>query len=120
MGDNARETFIAEFGEGQADAIEAAVAGHLDQDAAVSGGLHPHARDNYGSQPFRYVFLYAIGRECVTRFAGDHGVTADVDAMRAWATDPERGNLGGHDGDIPDYLALLGGAYAGWVAEVAS
>lgn len=104
----ARETFVARFGEDQAEAVEAAAREHFD-----SAWSEAHRGDNFGSDEFRYWFLLAIGYECVTRFRGDHGITADVDAMKEWARG--EGQLGHHDGDPPDYLALMVGVYQDWI-----
>lgn len=114
--DQARDTFVARFGEEQAQAIEAAARQHFDSDGGFGG---THADDNFGSQPFRYWFLKAIGYECVTRddFRAEHGITADVVAMQCWAQSPFEGNLVEHDGDVPDYLAVMAGAYRDWIPE---
>jgi hypothetical protein len=106
----ARDSFVERFGEDQAVAIEAAAKGHFGDQSAF-GGIHDN--DNLGSDEFRYWFLLAIGYECVTRYRGDHGITADVDAMKEWARG--EGQLGHHDGDAPDYLALFAGAYEDWI-----
>lgn len=106
----ARDTFVAQFGEDQAVAVEAAARSHF-EDQSAFGGVHDG--DNFGSDEFRYWFLLAIGYECVSRFRAVHGITADVDAMKEWARG--EGQLGHHDGDVPDYLALMAGAYEYWV-----
>lgn len=108
----ARETFTARFGEDQATAIEAAARQHFDSNSTFGGS---HDGDNLGSEPFKYWFLLAIGHECVSRpaFREEHGVTADVDAMKEWSLG--EGDLASHDGDIPDYLALICGGYEGWL-----
>lgn len=106
----ARETFVARFGEDQAVAVEAAARTHFG-DQSTFGGIHDS--DSFGSDEFRYWFLLAIGYECVTRFREHHGITADVDAMKEWARG--EGQLGHHDGDPPDYLALMVGVYQDWI-----
>lgn len=96
-----RGHFAATFGEDNAEAIMSAAIQH-------QNGVH----DNRGSDPFKWALLIAIGHGCLTRFAGDHGITATEDDMKAWAL--EHGDLGDHDGDC-DYLALMCGAYKGWL-----
>jgi len=112
MTDTARETFVARFGEANAVAIEAAVTKHRAFDSDV---LDIHANDDRGARPFQYDFLYAISRECVTRFASAHGITAEESDMRKWACDPDAGDLARFEGSVPDYLALICGAYDGWL-----
>lgn len=117
--DRIRATFAQRFGEDQAALIEQAAQAHYAEDSMrLSLEFHlpsPHGTDNFGSSPFRYWFLLAIGHECVTRFASDHGITVPEAELRKWAlTD---GQLGEHDGDIPDYLAIIVGQYAGWIAH---
>ena len=107
---NARDSFSARFGEDQAAAIEVAAKSHH-ADQSAFGGIHDN--DNLGSDEFRYWFLLAIAYECVTRYREHHGITADVDAMKEWARG--EGQLGHHDGDVPDYLAMLVGAYEDWI-----
>ena len=107
---NARDSFVARFGEDQAAAIEAAAKSHF-SDQSAFGGIHDD--DDLGSDEFRYWFLLAISYECVTRFRKNHGITANVDAMKEWARG--EGQLGHHDGDVPDYLAFMAGAYQDWV-----
>lgn len=87
----ARETFVARFSEGDAQAVEKAASTHLAMDT-----FGAHAHDDRGSDEFRYLFLVAIGFDCVTRYREEHGIAATEE-------------------DLPDYLALLAGAYEGWV-----
>lgn len=111
---SARETFAARFGEDQAAAIEAAAKGHFYGDM-----FGTHADDNLGRDEFRYWFLLAIGWQCVTEYRSEHGITASVEELRDWAKN--EGQLAEHDGDIPDYLAAMVGAYNDWLpAEAAS
>jgi hypothetical protein len=109
-----RDTFVARFGEDQAAAVEAAGKQHM------SGmfGAGVYDGDNRGSDEFRYWFLAAIGYECVTRFRDNHGITANVDEMKDWAK--FEGRLGDHDGDIPDYISVLAGAYGEWISADAA
>ncbi len=106
---SARDSFVARFGEENAAAVESAARGHWDGDV---GGVHHD--DDFGSEPFRYWFLLAIGFECVTRFREDHGIQAAVEDMQDWAKFD--GNLAAHDGAIPDYLAMMIGAYNDWIS----
>lgn len=107
-----RDSFVARFGESDAAAVEAAGLGHMDD------GMH--GADNHGSDPFKYAFLAAIGWECVGRFSVEHGIKASTEDMKVWAL--AEGDLGSHDGDVPDYLALMCGAYDEWLhkSEVSS
>lgn len=114
--DPVRESFVARFGEEEAVKIEDAAQSHYASDAAASLDMlfpSPHGNDNFGSSPFRYWFLLAIGSECVTRFSGDHGIAVAEQELRDWAL--HDGKLGEHDGDVPDYLGLIVGAYEGWI-----
>jgi hypothetical protein len=118
--DQIRDTFTARFGEEQAAKIEEAAQAHYaENETTLAVELpflrSPHGRDNFGSSPFRYWFLLAIGHECVTRFADEHGITVPESDLRAWALGD--GQLGDHDGDIPDYVAIISGRYDGWVTD---
>jgi len=113
-----RQSFVARFGEGEAHRIEDAAQSHYAYDEATlleSGVPSPHGGDDFGSSPFRYWFLYAIGHECVSRFRLDHGIVATEDELREWAL--AEGELVEHDGDIPDYIAVMGGRYDGWLRD---
>lgn len=98
-----RVAFVEAFGEANAAAVENAARGHMN-------GIH----DNQGSDPFRWAIAICIGNECLGRYAEDHGITATPEELRAWVL--EHGDLASHDGDV-DYLALLAGAYDGWVKQ---
>lgn len=106
--DTIRQSFVDQFGEDDAQKIEAAANVHLGVDVP---GVHDG--DDRGTSEFRYLFLGAIGWECVSRFREDHGIEATTEDMRKWAL--EHGQLGEHEGTPPDYLALLAGAYQGWL-----
>lgn len=116
----ARDTFAARFGDDQATAIEQAAQGHYASNSTIMFAVESpdvHGDDRFGSDPFKYWFLLAIGYECVTRpeFREEHGITADIEEMKQWArTD---GDLEGHDGDLPDFLAAMLGAYDGWIPQ---
>lgn len=102
-----RESFVSMFGEDQAVRIEEAALQHM------NGMGQVHSQDSWGSDPFRYMILGAIGWECVTRFAEFHGITIDPVAFQLWVLD--HADLHEHDGDMPDYLSLMAGAYLGWI-----
>ena len=104
---SARDLFVARFGEADAARLEAAADEHLAQ------GWGEHAEDSRGSDPFRYVLLTCIAFECVGRYASAHGIEAHEDDMREWAL--KEADLAHHDGDVPDYLALMAGMYVPWV-----
>src|SRR5690349_18531574 len=108
----ARESFVARFGEADAVAIETASQAHM------SGAFSMHGDDNLGSEPFKYHFLNAIGYECVGRYRESHGIAASAEDMQRWALD--EGDLGSHDGDVPDYLALICGTYTDWIKPTAA
>jgi hypothetical protein len=115
-----RRAFVARFGEDDAKRIEDAAQGHYVDDQAMLHALAPdlptpHGRDGFGSNPFQYWFLLAIGRGCLTKFRTDHGITATEDELRQWAL--AEGNLAEYDGDIPDYIAVIAGLYGGWVND---
>jgi hypothetical protein len=120
---SARDTFAARFGEGQARAIEAAAQGHYAEAATTlfkmfdSFGGGPHSGDNFGSDPFRYWFLLAVGHRCVTNpdFRRHHEITADIELMKEWAH--SEGALNKHDGDCPDNTALTLGIYREWMSD---
>lgn len=116
--DPIRRSFVARFGEAEAKTIEDAAQSHYATDEAMA--LHVdlatlHGSDDFGSSPFRYWFLLAIARECVTRFRGEHGITTAEDDLRKWAL--AEGKLADHDGDLPDYIALVFGSYRRWVVN---
>lgn len=108
MTSTVRDSFVARFGEDDALRIEEAAEGHLAETSI-------HADDDRGGDPFQYLFLAAIGSECVSRFREHHGIKASEEDMREWAL--AEGRLGSATCDVPDYLALIGGAYDGWVAD---
>lgn len=108
----ARASFVARFGEADAIAIESAAERHIVFDSPI------HLGDNRGTDPFRYLMLTAIAFECVGRFRDDHGITATEEALREWAL--AEGDLGGHDGDVPDYMCLIAGMYEPWVRHEAA
>lgn len=99
-----RLSFVQHFGEEDATRIEEASIGHLED---------PHKTDTWGSDPFRYHLMNAIGHECVGRFRQHHGIVATEQAMREWCK--LHGDLLSHDGDQPDYIGLLAGAYYPWI-----
>lgn len=119
-----RRTFVARFGADEARRIENAAQSHYAQDEvmltiAIPDILGeealptPHGNDHFGSSPFRYWFLLAIGKQCVTKYRKFHGITTPEDELRAWAL--AEGELSEHDGDIPDFIGLFVGSYADWI-----
>ncbi len=103
-----RGSFVKRFGEEDARRIEEAAEGHLSD---MLGGAH--FGDDRGGDEFKYLFLAAIGYECIGRFREDHGIQASEVDMRDWAL--TEGDLGSFDGDHPDYLAMVVGAYVDWI-----
>jgi len=111
-----RRSFVARFGEADAKAIEDAAQAHYAHGEALGfdfGLPGPHSTDDFGSSPFRYWFLLAIGHQCVSRFRDYHGIAATEADLRAWAL--AEGELAEHDGAVPDYIALVAGLYEGWL-----
>lgn len=99
------QKFADKFGTDQADAVMRAANQH---DNDVHG--------NRGSDPFRWAISIALGYECIGRFAADHGITADLDDVRAWIK--AEADLGSHDGDV-DFLAALCGVYDEFIGDQA-
>lgn len=99
-----RVSFVARFGEEDATRIEEASLQHLED---------PHKTDSWGSDPFRYHFMNAIGHECVGRYRHHHGIIATERDMKDWCK--AEANLLEHDGDMPDYIGLLAGAFYPWI-----
>jgi hypothetical protein len=106
-----RESFVARFGEECATRVEEAALGHLTEGPFPH--LDLHADDKWGPDPFKYLFLVAIGRDCFTRWRKYHGIDAEYEDILAWAL--ESADLHEYQGDMPDYLALLAGAYNCWI-----
>jgi len=98
-----RDSFVAEFGEDQAVAIERAAAEH-------DNGVHSVR----GSDPFKWAVCICIGYECVSRpeFAEYHSITVPQERFKEWCLN--HGELRSHDGDV-DFLSLLSGAYGGYI-----
>jgi hypothetical protein len=96
-----RASFVAAFGEEQAERLQIAGDGH--RGGMLDGGKH-------GPNPFQDAIVIAIGWECFTRpeFRKCHGITAPVDELKTWIR--EHGELNSYQGPI-DYLALLAGWY---------
>lgn len=119
-GSACRDTFAARFGEDQAAVVEqAAQTAYFDENAAMRalGFTGPHVVDDYGSDSFRYWFLFAIARGLLTdpTSRAKFGITADVEAMKAWGRSD--GDLAAHDGNLPSYVAWLAGRYTPWLAD---
>jgi hypothetical protein len=99
-----RVSFVERFGEEDATRIEEASLSHLEE---------PHREDRWGSDPFKYHFMNCIGHECVGRYRHKHGIVATEQAMKEWCL--AHGDLLSHDGDMPDYLGLMAGAFYPWI-----
>lgn len=95
-----RTSYVKEFGEEQAKALENAAQEH-------KNGVN----DKTGSDPFKWAVLIAIGFQCVEeeRFRNYHGIDVPLEAFKKWAK--LHGELASHDGDF-DYLAMAAGAYS--------
>lgn len=105
-----RDQFVAEFGEPAAVALEKACDGHM----AEAGSLH--ANDDRGSEPFRYVLLACIGYQClvIERFRQHHDIRPSKESLQSWIV--ENAKLEEHVGDLPDYLAMVVGAFNPWLS----
>jgi hypothetical protein len=102
---SATETaFVERFGKKDATAVKNAAEEH-------ANGINSA---NRGSDEFRWALTICIGYECITRFRGYHGISADEADLKSWVL--EHGALGEHDGDV-DYLSLATGEYSEWVSE---
>lgn len=106
-----RESFVATFGEDNALRVEEAAIGHLGEGPFPH--LDPHADDKWGQDPFKYLFLLCIGRDCFTRWRSWHKIEAEYEDILAWAL--EHADIHEYRGDIPDFLALMAGAYNPWI-----
>lgn len=104
-----RNSFVDHFGEEQASKVEESALMHLSH---VSEG---HKHDKWGDDPFQYHLLTCIAFDCFTRDKNRkyHGITVPLEELKAWAL--EYGDLYLYRGDIPDYLALMVGAYHPWI-----
>ena len=101
-----RESFVKQFGDEQAKAIEKAAREH-------GNGVNNR---NLGSDPFKWAILICLGYECVSKdaYREYHGITVPFDQLEKWII--EEADLGSHDGDC-DYIALLAGVYNKYVKE---
>lgn len=106
-----RESFVSHFGEDNAVRVEEAALMHMAEGPAPH--LDPHADDSWGSDHFKYLFLVCIGRDCFTRWRAWHTMDMSYEEVLAWAL--EFAELHAFDGDIPDFLALMAGAYNPWI-----
>lgn len=106
-----RTSFVEHFGEDNALHVEEAALMHLAEGPFPH--LSVHANDKWGDDPFRYLFLACIGHDCFTRWREWHRIDAEYEEILAWAL--EFGDLHLHTGDMPDYLALMAGAYNPWI-----
>lgn len=118
-----RASFVEHFGEDEAVRVEEASIGHIATPPGVrqvmekvtSNYVGTHENDDWGSDPFKYHFLNCIAQRCfdVDDNRAWHGIVATEEALRMWAL--AHGDLAEFDGDVPDYLALMAGAYISWL-----
>lgn len=108
-----RTSFVEHFGEENAVKVEEAALMHMAEGPAVPESLQVHAKDNWGPDPFKYLFLCCIARDCFTRWREWHGIKAEYEDLLAWSL--EYADLHNHEGDLPDYMAALAGAYNPWI-----
>lgn len=95
-----RELFAKEFGEREADRIEASAEGH-------ANGTNS---ENRGDDPFKWALLICIGFECMSKdkYREHHGIKTPWNELRQWIID--HADLASHNGDC-DYLCALSGGY---------
>jgi len=106
-----RDSFAEHFGEENAMRVEEASIGHIG-DANKYGDAHTH--DDWSTEPFRYHLMLCIGHDCFGQHSTFHGFTdMPVAEVKAWAV--EHADLHEFDGDIPDFMALMAGAYMTWL-----
>ena len=100
-----RKKFVARFSEDDAVRLEEAAIGHMAQD------FDSHSEDNWGSDPFRYILMVVLARECVSdpHYRASHGIQADPQEFHLWVLD--EAHMAEFDGDCPDFLALMAGVY---------
>lgn len=85
-----REKFVARFGEADARRIEEAARQHTQNEGGnlfarfceAWCGPVPDPEDQ--DDPFLAAISVCIGWECLTRYAGAHGLELDVDECREW------------------------------------
>jgi hypothetical protein len=106
-----RVSFVEHFGEEAATRVEEAALMHLGEGPVPH--LDIHADDRWGDDPFCYLFLVCIGRDCFTRWRAWHRIDAEYEEILAWCL--EFGDIHDFKGDLPDYLALMAGAYNPWI-----
>lgn len=106
-----RTSFVEHFGEENATRVEEAALSHLTEGPFPS--LDVHADDKWGPDPFRYLFLTCVARDCFTRWRKYHRIDAEYEDILAWAL--EHADLHEYEGDLPDYIAMLIGAYTPWI-----
>lgn len=93
-----RESFVAVFGEEEAQALEEAALEHANGTNDLSKG----------SDPFKWTILMVIGYQCAEKYSEYHKINAPWEQIKDWAK--LEGNLESHDGDC-DFLAMLAGIY---------
>ena len=97
-----RDSFVKQFGEANAQAMENAAHGH-------ENGVNS---DNKGADPFRWAILICIGYQCfeIDSYRDHHRFTAEASFpdIKRWII--EEADIGAHKGDC-DYLSLVLGKY---------
>lgn len=101
-----REMFVEKFGEEQTAKVEAA--------AEMHDFAYRSEEQNKGSDAFRWVLVWVIGFECVSKpnYAKWHGIEIDPEQFRQWVY--EHAELEKHNGAW-DNMAMVSGAYKGFI-----
>lgn len=104
VSESVRGSFVEQFGEDQAAALERAAEGH-------ANGINSERR---GDDPFKWAILIAIGYQCAEKedFRDYHGITAPWDEVKAWIK--AHADLASHNGDC-DFICLFVGGYNDFV-----
>jgi hypothetical protein len=100
-----RESFVAQFGEENALALEAAAREH-------ENGMHP----NQGADPFKWTLMLVLSFQCaeLPHYQEHHGISLDWPSFQQWIKD--HGELASYDGDV-DVLALVCEVYTEYMPE---
>lgn len=103
-----RQLYVEHFNEAEAKAIDNAFQKHFENELQ---GIH--ASDDFGTDPFRYKLLTVISYQCVSEYAEHHNIKVSEEDFKEFCL--KHADLGEHDGDIPDYLALMAGIYQEYI-----
>ena len=101
-----RESYVRQFGEDAAQALESAARKH-------KNGIH----DQTGSDPFKWAVAICIGYQCVEveGYRKHHGITHPTwENFKNWVK--WWGELDTHDGDV-DFLSMFAGVYDEYMPE---